>query len=190
MLATPRNPGASPQQSDVNASQGLQQSSRPNGSSHNQTQPSIQSGALAFSEREKLAREIQRGAIDGYANQNAEFSGDMSFKGMLRLDSHFSGTISSEAGTLIVSSGAVVDADIEVGVAEIYGTVNGNIIARQRLEIKRIARVIGDLHASELVIEEGAVFEGRCRMTGEISAKQLVRKKLREQTLSAKAVGR
>lgn len=189
MLTTPREPGVGPQTSDVNAGQRLQQTSVHDASSPDQTRSLTEKGAIAFREREKLAREIQSGALDCYVNENAEFSGDMSFKGMLRLDSHFSGSVSSEAGTLIVSSGAVVDADIEVGVAHIYGTVNGNIVARERLEIKRTGKVVGDLHVVELLIEDGAIFDGRCRMTGDISAKYLVRKKLRQQALGAKAAG-
>jgi hypothetical protein len=57
-----------------------------------------------------------------------------------------------------------VDANVEVSVAEIYGTVNGDITATKRIEMGRVARVTGNIQAPALVIENGALFEGSCRM--------------------------
>src|SRR5207237_9678350 len=86
------------------------------------------------------------------------------FKGMLRVDGHLSGRVSSQDGTLIISSGGQVDADIEVSVAQIYGTVNGDITATKRIEMGRVAKVTGNIQTPALVIENGAIFEGSCRM--------------------------
>jgi cytoskeletal protein CcmA (bactofilin family) len=83
---------------------------------------------------------------------------------MLRVDGHLSGRVSSQDGTLIVSSGGQVDADIEVSVAQIYGTVNGDVTASKRIELGRVARVTGNIQTPALVIEQGAIFEGSCRM--------------------------
>jgi cytoskeletal protein CcmA (bactofilin family) len=59
---------------------------------------------------------------------------------MLRVDGHFSGRISSPSGTLIVGNNGTVDANIEVAVAVIHGTINGDIIATQRLRKSRHPR--------------------------------------------------
>ena len=83
---------------------------------------------------------------------------------MLRVDGHLSGRVSSADGTLIVSTGGQVDANIDVSVAQIYGTVNGDIIASKRIELGRVAHVTGNIQAPALVIENGAIFEGSCRM--------------------------
>ena len=83
---------------------------------------------------------------------------------MLRVDGHLTGKVSSEGGTLIVGNNGQVDADIDVAVATIHGTVNGDIIASQRLEFGRAAKVNGNIQTPSLVIEQGAVFEGSCRM--------------------------
>ncbi|HYG10339.1 MAG TPA: polymer-forming cytoskeletal protein, partial [Pyrinomonadaceae bacterium] len=77
---------------------------------------------------------------------------------------HLSGRVSSQDGTLIVSTGGQVDADVEVSVAQIYGTVVGNITATKRIELGRVAKVTGDIQTPALVIEQGAIFEGSCRM--------------------------
>jgi cytoskeletal protein CcmA (bactofilin family) len=118
----------------------------------------------AFTEAEALAQEIKNGSMSGFVGGSTSLTGQASFKGMLRVDGHLSGTINSDKGTLIVSSGGQVDADIEVAIARINGTVNGNVVATERIELGRTARLHGDIHAPALVIEQGAIFEGNCRM--------------------------
>jgi cytoskeletal protein CcmA (bactofilin family) len=57
-----------------------------------------------------------------------------------------------------------VDANIEVAIAMIHGTVNGDIIASTRLELGRAARLTGNIQTASLMIEPGATFEGSCKM--------------------------
>jgi hypothetical protein len=57
-----------------------------------------------------------------------------------------------------------VDANVEVAVAQIFGTVNGDITATKRIEMGRVAKVTGNIQTPALVIENGAIFEGSCRM--------------------------
>jgi cytoskeletal protein CcmA (bactofilin family) len=83
---------------------------------------------------------------------------------MLRVDGRFSGRITSGTGTLIVGSGGQVDANIEVSVCTIHGVVNGDIIAGQRIELGRAAKLSGNIQTPSLVIEQGAVFEGSSKM--------------------------
>jgi cytoskeletal protein CcmA (bactofilin family) len=125
----------------------------------------------AVSETEALARELREGVMSGFLGGNTVLTGDAEFKGMLRIDGRFSGRIVSEKGTLIVSAGGRVDADIRVGTARVNGTVNGDITATERIELGRSARVVGDIRTPALVIEQGAVFEGGCRMTQAPAAK-------------------
>jgi cytoskeletal protein CcmA (bactofilin family) len=120
--------------------------------------------ARAVAETEALAREIKDGTMSGFVGGGTTLSGEAVFKGMLRVDGHLTGRITSENGTLIVSSGGRVDADINVAAAKINGIVNGDVVARERLELGRTAQVYGDIRAPVMVIEEGAVFEGNCRM--------------------------
>jgi cytoskeletal protein CcmA (bactofilin family) len=47
----------------------------------------------------------------------------------------------------------------------ISGEVVGNVLATERVEIRGRARVFGDVEAPIVVVEEGVVFEGHCRMT-------------------------
>ena len=58
-------------------------------------------------------------------------------------------------------------ADVQVGVAIISGQISGHVTAREYVEIKGTARIIGDIVSPVLVLEEGVIFNGRCKMKGE-----------------------
>jgi cytoskeletal protein CcmA (bactofilin family) len=118
----------------------------------------------AVTESESLARDIKEGLLSGFVGNGTTLTGEANFKGMLRVDGHLSGQVKSEGGTLIVGNNGQVDADIEVAIATIHGAVNGDITASQRLELGRAAKVNGNITTPSLVIEQGAVFEGSCRM--------------------------
>jgi cytoskeletal protein CcmA (bactofilin family) len=119
----------------------------------------------AFTETENLARGIKEGTVSGFVGAGASVQGEASFNGMMRVDGRLTGSIKSEKGTLIVSYGGTVEAVIEVAVANINGTVRGDIIASERIEMGRSAHVIGNIRTPSLVIEQGAIFEGSCKMT-------------------------
>ncbi|MDQ3819336.1 MAG: polymer-forming cytoskeletal protein [Acidobacteriota bacterium] len=138
----------------------------------------------AVTESESLARDIKEGLLSGFVGNGTSLTGEANFKGMLRVDGHLSGQVKSEGGTLIVGNNGQVDADIEVAVATIHGTVNGDIIASQRLELGRAAKVNGNIQTPSLVIEQGAVFEGSCKM---IQQKAAAEQKREEKALSASA---
>ena len=122
------------------------------------------SAPRAVTESEALARDLREGVVSGFIGAGTVVSGEAEFKGMLRIDGHFTGRVRSEKGALIVSAGGVVEANIEVASAKINGTVNGDIVATGRIELGRSARLRGNIQTPALVIEEGAIFEGGCRM--------------------------
>jgi cytoskeletal protein CcmA (bactofilin family) len=143
----------------------------------------------AVTETESLAREIKDGTMSGFVGGGTVLSGEAVFKGMLRIDGHLTGRISSEKGTLIVSSGGRVDADIHVATAKINGTIKGDIIATERLELGRTAQVFGDIQTPVLLIEQGAIFEGGCRMST-IKAEVMQAKEQTEKPRAKEAAGR
>jgi len=129
-----------------------------------QQQVYTQTTSRAVTESESLARDIKEGTLTGFVGNGTTLTGEASFKGMLRVDGGLSGRVSSADGTLIISTNGRVDANVEVAVAQIYGTVNGDIIATKRIEMGRVAKVTGNIQTPALVIENGALFEGSCRM--------------------------
>src|SRR5688500_2565027 len=106
-----------------------------------------------------IKQRISNGLFD-----SPELDGELTFKEMLRVNGFIAGTVCSQKGTLIVDSMARVDADVKVAVAVIGGTVNGDIIAHQRVEVGPEARINGNIWTQSLAIQPGAVFEGVCRM--------------------------
>lgn len=100
----------------------------------------------------------------GFVGDVLNFTGEISFKSMLRIDGRFSGNVNSSDGTLIVSTGAeVTSAVINVAVAKINGVVEGDINASEQVVLGRTASVTGKLSARAIIVEEGALFNGTCR---------------------------
>jgi len=118
----------------------------------------------AMTESETLAREIKEGNLSGFVGSGTLVTGEANFKAMMRVDGQLSGRVNSTSGTLIVGANGKVDANIEVAVAIVHGTVNGDIIATQRLELGRAAKLNGNIQTASLMIEPGALFEGSCKM--------------------------
>ncbi len=134
-------------------------------------------GNRAMSESETMARDIKEGRLSGFVGYGTKLTGETHFQAMLRIDGHLTGTVGSDTGTLLVGSSGQVDADVSVASAIINGTVNGDIIASERLELGRTARVMGNIQTPRLTIEDGAILEGGCTM---IKAKEAIEKRKNE----------
>lgn len=132
----------------------------------------------AISESESMARDIKEGRLSGFVGAGTVLTGETNFQAMLRVDGHLTGKVTSDEGTLIVGSTGQVDANIDVATAMINGTVNGDVTATEKLELGRTARVVGDLNAPRLVVEDGAILEGSCRM---VQSKENLETRLEEQ---------
>jgi cytoskeletal protein CcmA (bactofilin family) len=101
--------------------------------------------------------------VTAFLGKDTRFKGTLTFNGTVRIDGHFTGEISSN-GSLIVGKEGKVEANIHISQLLISGEIHGNIIADQRIEIHPPGRVIGDIQAPTVVIDEGGTFEGNCGM--------------------------
>ena len=95
--------------------------------------------------------------------EGCRFEGNLSFNGIVRISGVVTGSIFSN-DTLIVSEGAIINADINANVILISGTVKGNIKATSRVEIRRPARFEGTVTSPSLIVEEGVIFHGVTKM--------------------------
>jgi len=112
-------------------------------------------------------------SISTFLGSDASIDGTVEFRGAIRLDGNVKGKIKSNGGTLIVGEKAVVEAKITVGVAIIMGEVQGTIDAQDRIEIYPPGRVIGDIQAPVITVDEGGIFNGNCIMKDQaISSKK------------------
>ncbi|RYD78236.1 MAG: polymer-forming cytoskeletal protein [Verrucomicrobiaceae bacterium] len=89
-----------------------------------------------------------------------EIKGTITFKSDLVSHGKIEGEIFS-SGTFTVGPSGVIDGDIQAASVAIHGKVTGNIMVEDRCELKGNARLIGDLEAPRLIMEEGATFIGR-----------------------------
>ena len=90
---------------------------------------------------------------------DASFKGELSFEKGLRLQGKFEGKVNTP-GRLHVGKEAKLMADVEAGAIIVEGEARGNLTANERIELKQSCRYEGDLNASKLVVDEGAVFNG------------------------------
>src|SRR5438477_860158 len=90
---------------------------------------------------------------------DANFKGELSFEKGMRLMGKFEGKVNTP-GRLHVAKEAKMSADVEAGGIVVEGEVHGNLSAADRIELKQSARYEGDLRATKLVVDEGAVFSG------------------------------
>jgi len=97
--------------------------------------------------------------------KGSEFEGKLSFEGTVKIDGVMKGEIRSK-DNLIIGEGAKVEAEIEVGSAIISGQVNGNVTAKNRVELKNPARITGNITTPVLIVEEGVTLDGNCSMSG------------------------
>ena len=102
--------------------------------------------------------------LTAFIDEGSEIEGKYTFSGTAMLNGRFRGEIVSN-DTLIVGEKGVVNAAIRAGIVMVSGEVVGNVVASERVELRGTARVFGDVEAPAVVIEEGVLFEGHCRMT-------------------------
>jgi cytoskeletal protein CcmA (bactofilin family) len=93
-------------------------------------------------------------------NSDVELTGSLKFTGELTFDGKLDGDISSE-GVLMLGDNAVIRGNLNVNSVVVRGKVNGNISAREKIEIKTKAELFGDIRSPRLVIEEGVTFVGK-----------------------------
>ncbi len=96
----------------------------------------------------------------GYLGPGLRISGEITGNEDLKLDSEFEGTISLGGFRLTVGPSSHVHGEIIAREVVIAGEVNGNVSARDRLEIKKGSSVVGDLSTARILVEEGAYLKG------------------------------
>lgn len=128
----------------------------------------------------KLVKNEPTSSDFGLIGRGIEVIGDISFADRLQVDGKTQGKVTSDNGTLIVGESARIEAQIDVGVCVVHGLVQGNLIARSKLEIRKTGRVQGDVITPVLLVEEGAVFNGAIRMSQETGSRLLEEVRLGE----------
>ena len=119
---------------------------------------------MAMLKREELPMSAGGSSdLNALLGRGAEFEGKLTFEGTVRIDAKFTGTIVTN-DVLVVGEGAKISAEIACGSIVVHGEVNGNIKAKNAVELHHPAKVKGNIETPSLVIEKGVIFCGEAKM--------------------------
>ncbi len=102
----------------------------------------------------------------GLLGAGTEYQGQLQFKGTVRIDGRFAGSIASE-GKLILGKDGVVQGTINISELVVHGTLDGDVTVTKRTILHQTARVNGSLTTPLLAMEEGALLQGEVHMNPE-----------------------
>lgn len=115
----------------------------------------------------------EMGDINGLIDKGCEFEGRLNFEGVVQINGGFKGEINSD-GRLIVGRDADIKAKIVVGDLVVEGRVEGDVDVKGKIEVRSSAVLIGNITTQRLVVDDGGVLHGGCRMKGD-EAQEYVR---------------
>lgn len=105
-------------------------------------------------------------------SSEVEITGTVKASGSIRIDGKLDGELTC-AGDAVIGKGATIKGNITVNSISVAGTVNGNIVAKDRIEMKSSAKLMGDIKAKRLAVEDGVTFIGKSEVNpsgGPVSA--------------------
>jgi len=111
-----------------------------------------------------MANRVHR--IETIVGRGTHVSGDMNVNGSAHINGTVDGSVIA-SGFVTVSESGVVKGGIKGDYAIVGGIVGGDVEVRGKVALGQSARLNGDVIAARLIIEDGAVFQGRSTMVAE-----------------------
>ena len=93
-------------------------------------------------------------------NSDVEIKGNLKFSGELTFEGKLEGEIQTD-GVLNLGDSSVITGNINAQSVVVRGKINGNITAKEKIEIKAKTEMFGDIRAAKLAVEEGVTFVGK-----------------------------
>jgi cytoskeletal protein CcmA (bactofilin family) len=100
------------------------------------------------------------GTTKNTLGSDVEIKGNLKFSGELTFEGKLEGEIQTD-GILNLGDSATVNGNINAQSVVVRGKVNGNITAKEKIEIKTKAELFGDIRSAKLIVEEGVTFVGK-----------------------------
>jgi cytoskeletal protein CcmA (bactofilin family) len=97
--------------------------------------------------------------LESFIGLNSDFRGDLNIKGELRIDGFINGLV--KADSVVLGEKATVKGDITAKKIIVEGKVEGNLKAKEIVEIKSTGKVLGEIFTNKLSIMEGGVLNGK-----------------------------
>jgi cytoskeletal protein CcmA (bactofilin family) len=92
--------------------------------------------------------------------------GEISAKEPITIAGRVEGTIDAPGHVVTIEAGAHVTADVAAGSIVVSGTVEGSLVAEERIALRAGAEVDGDMTAPRLAVEDGASVRGAADIAG------------------------
>ena len=102
--------------------------------------------------------------INSMIGEGTRFKGEFDLNGLLRIDGDFSGTIRTKGKVLIGKNGRA-ECTLHAGTVVVGGVIRGEIYSTEKVIILSTGLVLGAITTPRLIIEEGVIFNGSCRVT-------------------------
>ena len=130
-----------------------------------QTTPTAKPAAVAVEPKARVERvpAASESRLVGQLHKGSRITGQLAFEGSVRIDGSVEGEIRCHE-TLTIGEGAEVRARISSRVVIIRGKVEGNVTAKDKIELLAPGRLFGNVSTPRLIITEGVVFDGDCSM--------------------------
>ena len=100
--------------------------------------------------------------LESLIGANSKFKGDIDTKGTLRIDGSMEGNVNAD--WVILGEKACLKGDVTARGIIVGGRVDGNLKAKEIVEIKAKGKVSGDISTNKLTIIEGGMFDGKSTM--------------------------
>ncbi len=97
--------------------------------------------------------------------KNVTVKGQIFSREDLTVDGEVEGTIECHEHRLTIGPNARVQAALKAREVVIYGTIQGNVEAADKIDIKKEAKLVGDIKTTRIMIEDGAYFKGSIDIT-------------------------
>jgi len=121
-----------------------------------------------FQKKDVNILDINPDKIDTIIGKNTTIEGNIKSQGTMRIDGNVTGKIEVQ-GSMIIGDNSKIEADIKADNISISGEITGNLTVKNQVQITSNGKVYGDIEVQNLIIDEGAIFEGKCKMNKKVN---------------------
>jgi cytoskeletal protein CcmA (bactofilin family) len=91
--------------------------------------------------------------------------GNVTSNGDIRVDGSLNGVLNTK-GKVIVGDGGKIHGEVHCKNFEVEGSIDGKVFVSELLSLRAKSKLVGEITTNKLAIEPGAVFTGKCDMSG------------------------
>jgi len=91
--------------------------------------------------------------------------GNVTSNGDIRVDGSLKGTLNTK-GKVIIGDSGKINGEVHCKNFELEGSVDGKVFVSELLSLRSRSKLTGEITTNKLAIEPGALFTGKCDMSG------------------------